>query len=674
MKKILCVLCLVYIPVMMMAQNRWRVNGEKGLIWEINNDIPHSDHIEMSGEQLSAVLRYNVTQAGEFELDRSLVWPMLRTLPNNTHASLMQRFKVDPISLLSVNGLSLKNEKVLSVALNGNLVIQSEFGTNYANVGAARAGASAPVANITRTFYPSMTNPLFCEAYEVKNVSTKVFSLMVPSLLTTAKTDAEKGLDGSYVFKTDIYGSGSYKLEPGKSVTFYLGIQAFPEKGSAVLPDFIKEEQARNSFVKVIDNALVLESPDPIINKMFRFAKIRASESIYKTKNGYMHGPGGESYYAAIWANDQAEYVNPLFPFIGYSVGNMSAINAFRHFARFMNSEYKPIPSSIIAEGTDIWNGAGDRGDAAMIAYGASRYALAGGNLNEAKELWPLIEWFLEYCKRKLNADGVVASDTDELEGRFPAGSANLSTSSLYYDALVSAIYLGRDLNVPKEKLVSYKKESLQIRKAIDQYFGAQMGAFKTYRYYEGNDLLRSWICMPLTVGILDRAAGTTDALFSSKLWSNDGLLTQEGSTTYWDRSTLYALRGVFTAGATEKAMNYLKLYSETRLLGEHVPYAIEAWPEGDQRHLSAESGLYCRIITEGLFGIRPTGLNSFQIAPSIPRNWNEVALRNIKAFGVDADIEILRTTKGNRVTVKRNGKIVITKVLPDGAAMGVKF
>jgi hypothetical protein len=27
-----------------------------------------------------------------------------------------------------------------------------------------------------------------------------------------------------------------------------------------------------------------------------------------------MHGPGGLRYYAAIWANDQAEYINPWFP------------------------------------------------------------------------------------------------------------------------------------------------------------------------------------------------------------------------------------------------------------------------------------------------------------------------------------------------------------------------
>ena len=105
---------------------------------------------------------------------------------------------------------------------------------------------------------------------------------------------------------------------------------------------------------------LVLETPDPIIDRMFAFSKIRGCESIYETKGGPMHGPGGESYYAAIWANDQAEYINPFFPFVGYSYGNASALNSYLHFARFMYDEWKPIPSSIIAEGIDIWNGAGD--------------------------------------------------------------------------------------------------------------------------------------------------------------------------------------------------------------------------------------------------------------------------------------------------------------------------
>ena len=207
-------------------------------------------------------------------------------------------------------------------------------------------------------------------------------------------------------------------------------------------------------------NNLVLETPDPILDKMFAFSKIRSCESIYATKGGPMHGPGGESYYAAIWANDQAEYINPYFPFIGYDYGNASAVNSFKHFARYMNDEWKPIPSSIIAEGDSYWNGAGDRGDAAMIAYGAARYALASGNKEEARQLWALIEWCLEFSHKKLNESGVVASDADELEHRFPAGKANLCTSSLYYDALLSAAYLAEDLGKGAAVARKYRQQA----------------------------------------------------------------------------------------------------------------------------------------------------------------------------------------------------------------------
>lgn len=419
-------------------------------------------------------------------------------------------------------------------------------------------------------------------------------------------------------------------------------------------------------------SSLVLETPDPVIDKMMDFAKVRACESIYATKGGPLHGPGGESYYAAIWANDQAEYVNPFFPYTGYDYGNASALNSFRHFARFMNPEYKTIPSSIIAEGDDIWNGAGDRGDCAMIAYGASRYALARGDRKEAEELWPLITWCLEYCRRQINADGVVASDSDELEGRFPSGDANLCTSSLYYDALISASYLAKELGKPNGS--QYAKQAKQLRKNIDKYFAHDVEGFDTYAYYKGNDVLRSWICIPLTVGIDERAKGTIDALFSPRLWTENGLLTQAGDKTFWDRSTLYALRGVFAVGATEKAMEYLKKYSNTRLLGDHVPYAIEAWPEGGQRHLSAESGLYGRIITEGMFGIRPTGFNSFTLSPRLPKDWDFMNLKNIKAFGKDFDILVARESPDNlKVTIINDDKSSVYKI-SDGKSVAVKL
>ena len=97
-----------------------------------------------------------------------------------------------------------------------------------------------------------------------------------------------------------------------------------------------------------------------------------------------------------------------------------------------------------------------------MVAYGASRYALSCGDEEKAEKLWPLIEWCLEYCRRNLNEGGVVASDADELENRFPAGKANLCTSSLYYDALISAGYLGKDLGKP---VAAYARQATALKK-----------------------------------------------------------------------------------------------------------------------------------------------------------------------------------------------------------------
>ncbi len=647
------------------TSEKWKINSDGSIIWNVEGTtLPHRDHIEMSGEQVSTVLRYGVDENGAFELERSMVWPMLRTIPNNTHASLMLRFKDDVVSQIRVDDAALTNEKVQTLRLNGTLEVVSEFTTSRGPI------------RLTRTIFPSTTLPLLCEQYQITNLTDANVALDVPDYRSEHQTDASRGVNGSYTTLVELRHAGKLSLSPNDSYDFAVFVQAWSvEKQEKKAEPNIETELAnRRQFVQEMWKYLVLESPEPVVNTLFAFSKIRTSESIYRTSGGLMHGPGGESYYAAIWANDQAEYVGPFFPYLGYRTGNEASLNAYLHFARFMNPEYRPIPSSIVAEGKDIWNGAGDRGDAAMIAYGAARYAMVRGDVQEAKQLWPLIEWSLEYCRLQLNDQGVVRSDCDELEHRFPAGSANLCTSTLYYDALQSAVYLGRAIGVDASQLDTYSEQATTLHQNIEKYFGANMDGFETYRYYEGNDLLRSWICMPLVVGIHERAAGTIDALFSEHLWTVDGLLTQANSKTFWDRSTLYALRGVYAAGATQKATEYLLRYSRQRLLGEHVPYPIEAWPEGSQRHLAAESGLYCRIITEGIFGIRPTGLASFELTPRLPEAWPSMTLRNIRGFGHTFDIEVERTDSQRLQVTIRMPEKTVTKVIDDNTTMTVNL
>lgn len=661
MKKVVLFIYLVFSYSMgIYAQQRWHLNQDGGISWEVKSgDNAHSDHIEMSGLKVSTVVRYGVDDEGNFLLNRGMVWPMLRTIPNDTHASLMRKLGWNPLENVLINNAQIK-EQVRRVSLDGTMEVESDLSTRQGVVG------------LTRILFPSTTQPMFCEKYVLKNKGNKAVTVEINQVKNVMTTAAEKGVNGSYRIIQALNGAAYTSLQPGQSVSFYAYTAGYEQGESEVTPDIESELSKRQAFIQELWGKLVLNTPDPVINTMFAFAKIRGAESIYDTACGLLHGPGGESYYAAIWANDQAEYINPFFPFLGYDKGNQSALNAYLQFARFMNDAYKSLPSSIIAEGTDVWGGAGDRGDAAMIAYGASRYALERGSKEEAEQLWPLIEWCLEYCHRKVNADGVVASDSDELEGRFPAGDANLCTSSLYYDALNSAVYLGKELKKEGKLLKQYASQAKSLKANIEKYFGAEVEGFQTYQYYKGNDVLRSWICIPLTVNIFDRKEETVRALFSPRLWTENGLLTQAGSETFWDRSTLYALRGVYACGETEKATEYLKFYSGQRLLGEHVPYAIEAWPEGNQRHLSAESGLYCRIITEGLFGIRPTGFKSFVLTPRLPAEWNQMSLHKIQAFGSSFDVEIQRAGEKLQVTVLNQGKVCVKKTIKEGDSLMV--
>lgn len=662
LQQILLASSFALMPFCLKAQDsyRWSLKDEGQICWNPQKTETHHDHIEMSGKTVSVVLRYGV-ENGKFILNKSMVWPMLRTIPNNTHASLMRRYGWNVLDMVSINGRALTSERVESIELKGILKVVSNYDEG-------RLGQW----KIIREYFPSTEQPALLESYQIINTGTKELVIELPQINQKSFTDPQKGVTGSFYIETNIDKSGYFTLQPGEDLTFGATLLAYKEGESAPPIDVLKEKALRQDLVNELMGKLVLETPDPIIDRMFAFSKIRGCESIYETKGGPMHGPGGESYYAAIWANDQAEYINPFFPFVGYEYGNASALNSYLHFARFMNDEWKPIPSSIIAEGIDIWNGAGDRGDGAMIAYGAARYALARGNKQEAETLWPLIEWCLEYCRRQLNEQGVVASDSDELEGRFPSGDANLCTSSLYYDALISASYLCKELG--KNGASNYMKQASTLRKNMESYFGAKVEGFDTYAYYKGNDILRSWICIPLTVGIDERAEGTIQALFSPRLWTKDGLLTQAGSETFWDRSTLYALRGVYAVGATEKATEFMKKYSATRLLGDHVPYAIEAWPEGSQRHLSAESGLYARIITEGMFGIRPTGFKSFTLTPRLPNDWSFMNLKSIHAFDTCFDVEVKRLDNGKLEVLINQGEKSKKHVVKEGQTLSIKL
>lgn len=614
---------------------RWNIIRDGNAIEWTVTDL-HTDDIEMAGFGCADVVKYGMTPDG-FLLTHHPVFPTLRLRPNNTHASYQLDIPDTSLPRLIANGTKV-SETLTRVEIDGTLILD------------CTAGDLA----ITHICYPSTEYRMTYESVIIRNTGTSPVTLTATT--HGGEVDQEMGPMGINI--TEVFTDFTDTiLAPGASYTYYIVISGRLANESPLNVCPMDEYRARIRNIERLVSPLRLDTGNQLLDTMFRFAKLRAGESVFDTMYGLVHSPGGYSYYAATWCNDQVEYAGPYFAYTGDDDLLEASMNAYRMYMPFMSNQYNPIPSSVIAEGVDYWNGAGDRGDAAMYLYGASRFALTTGRLDYAEELLPAIEWCAEYCRRKINEGGVIASDSDELEGRFPSGDANLCTSTLAYSGYLGAAALERSIG-SADKADEYETLAKDLRKNIETYFGANLHGMDTYKYYAECELLRSWICMPLCVGIYDRAEETVKALCSEWLMKPDGMLTEEGSTTIWDRSTLYGLRGIFAAGDTNKGAELLNTYANNRLLGERVPYAVEAYPEGGRRHLSGESALFCKVITEGVLDMTPTGLSTFTIKPSLPSTLDHLYMKGIRAHGGVFDVLV---EKSGFKVVRSDGKVLAT-------------
>lgn len=638
---------------------------EKGIRRAANQRF--TDHIEMAGSKLAAIVTYGTDENGVLTLSRDLYYPQLRVRPRNTHATLHAVHANDQRQKITVNGKVI-TEHPVEFRFDGALSCVSMDEDKK--------------IRITRHMFPCAELCAYVEHTVIENISDDEL----------INVSVEKYTSHEYVFGP----AGVYDIEVRcEEVSRPLAPEKFLSDEKLVSdlifrarmvtvspdsPDGAEELKKRMALVeKLCDSSLVLISPDAELNQFFRLSKLRAAESIFDTLEGPLHSPGGGPYYAAVWTNDQVEYAAPFFPFMGYDRANEASLNAFGLFERFMPPvdsfeqfrNVMPIPSSVIDEGRDYWNGAGDRGDAAMYLYGVSRCLLALGDAEQMKKRFHSLEWAADFCLSRKTEQGVIASDSDELEGRLPSGDANLCTSSLTYGGLISAAQLAEAIG-HNGLAAKWRSEAEALHLAIENHFGATVSGYPTYRYYDGNDILRSWICIPLTMGIYDRMNGTADALLSDRLFRDDGVLTAEGDKIFWDRSTLYSFRGILNAGAADRVYPYIQRYISHRLLGEHVPYAVEAYPEGDMRHLSAESALFCRVVTEGLCGITPVGLRKIELRPSLPKALGHLKLSKIHACGSCFDLELKWQNDGCSVLVTHPDGHTESAHIPHGSSAAI--
>lgn len=615
------------------------LEDKNNIVYNVVEGEEYRNHIEMAGFFTSSIISYGCDEAGTLRMMRHCAFPNLRKNPNTTHSSYDNNYKGVEIS---VNGVVCK-EKVIKFQFDGKLTITSRIGD----------------IEVKRCLFSAVSKAGLIEMITFINHSKSDCNIQC---INKDKTKTTLACFGHNKSRFDVFchiNNDKFTLASSgmKEIEVIYSANLHEEK---VIDNNENQSELRNNFINTVGNCMQIITPNKTINAMSEFAKIRACESIFNTKAGLMHSPGGGGYYGAVWTNDQCEYANPFFGYVGYKTGIEQSINCYNMYKKYISAD-KALITSIISCGDGIWHGAKDRGDSAMYAYGLSRFLLSVGDKELALTYVSYIEDCLKWTLSQKNAQGVIKSDSDELENRFESGNANLCTSCLAYDALISAKYLFGELN-QQEKANYYEQQAEQLRKDIVAYFGKTVEGYDTFMYCAEETKLRSWICMPMTVGIFDKASETADALLSDKLKVSEGLVTRSGEKTFWDRSTLYAMRGLFYAGMADKAIELFEVFSEARLLGEHIPYSVEAFPEGNQAQLSAESALYFRILAEGVVGYRPSGFGKFILSPNLPTKWDKVEVKSMWLAGKKVDINIVRKNNTYDIDIVVNGKKIIAK------------
>ena len=297
----LCALS-VLTSISALAQPRWSLQPDGGIHWNVVPANAHEDHIEMSGRKVSIIITYGVDAEGKLVLSKLLAFPTLRTLPNNTHGTLQTTFGSEVEPQITLDGV-VAAETVTAFEQHGLMTVQSELGNGE--------------IGLTRLIFPSTTRPLALEKLTFTNRSKKSVVVGLVGGEKELRTDPKKGLQGAYVVTQTLLDKAPQTVEAGASATFSIAYAARPETQQSLAVDVAVEERLRRERIASFGDEIQLQTPDPVLNASFSFAKIRALESIYETRGGLMHSPGGGRYYAAIWANDQAEYANPFFGFVG---------------------------------------------------------------------------------------------------------------------------------------------------------------------------------------------------------------------------------------------------------------------------------------------------------------------------------------------------------------------
>jgi hypothetical protein len=226
-------LLIITLGMNVIPQQRWSLESDGSISWPVRKGEAHSDNIEMSGRFISMILTYGIDEKGKMVSVKQLVFPMLRTIPNDTHASLTYTFGTESEPIVKINNRPV-NEQITGFSLRGMLKSFSIINSNI---------------NVTREFFPSTDKPLAIEKFTIENSSGSDITVDVEDFEKISRSHKEKSVYDVYEISAKTSGAGIYRLKSTEKLTFAVLFTGRKISDPPLAANIDKELSQRSDFV-----------------------------------------------------------------------------------------------------------------------------------------------------------------------------------------------------------------------------------------------------------------------------------------------------------------------------------------------------------------------------------------------------------------------------------------
>src|SRR5580698_9275218 len=170
-------------------RDRWKLSGDGGIYWEVGAADVHTDHIEMAGKGIAAIVTYGMGYSGRLELWQQLVFPGLRKIPNDTRGSYT---------------LKLSDHVADSILVDNQPIVETPVSFYIRGLLRSVSRTQTPLM-IQRTIFPSVDKRAYLESYILTNSGPVKLRVHVPVITDDSVTDGKNQVEGPFVVSRRTY-------------------------------------------------------------------------------------------------------------------------------------------------------------------------------------------------------------------------------------------------------------------------------------------------------------------------------------------------------------------------------------------------------------------------------------------------------------------------------------